>query len=99
MAPSWKIATLVSLLILAVLAAAQNLPEAHVAQGDLVGIRDHGANAFLNIPFAAPPLGDLRWTPPSPPLSWTGARDAGHFGPACMQYKSGPYQAWTSEFY
>ena len=40
---------------------------------------------FLGIPYAAPPVGFLRWKPPAPPLKWTGTRDATHFGSRCMQ--------------
>ena len=42
--------------------------------------------AFKGIPYAAPPLGDLRWRPPAPAATWgEGIRDATQFGPACMQ--------------
>ncbi len=40
---------------------------------------------FLGIPYAAPPVGDLRWRPPEAPLSWHGVRDATHYGHRCMQ--------------
>jgi para-nitrobenzyl esterase len=41
--------------------------------------------AFLGIPYAAPPLADLRWKPPEPPVKAKGTRDATKFGPSCMQ--------------
>ena len=41
--------------------------------------------AFLGIPYAAPPVGDLRWKPPVPPAKWTGVRKATEFGARCMQ--------------
>jgi para-nitrobenzyl esterase len=41
--------------------------------------------AFKGIPYAAPPVGDLRWRPPAPPGGWTEVRDATRFGPACSQ--------------
>ena len=40
---------------------------------------------YKNIPFAAPPVGPLRWAPPQPAKPWTGVRDATQYGPACPQ--------------
>jgi para-nitrobenzyl esterase len=44
-----------------------------------------GIRAFLGIPFAAPPVGDLRWKAPQPVAPWTGVRQATAFGPRPMQ--------------
>ena len=44
-------------------------------------------HAFLGIPYAAPPLGDLRWKPPAPAAKWAGVRKATEFGAHCMQGK------------
>ena len=41
--------------------------------------------AFKGIPFAAPPVGDLRWRAPQPAAAWAGVRDAGRHGSDCMQ--------------
>lgn len=41
--------------------------------------------AFKNIPYAAPPLGELRWRPPQPATPWQGTRDASQFGDSCPQ--------------
>jgi para-nitrobenzyl esterase len=45
--------------------------------------------AFKGIPFAAPPVGPLRWQPPQPPAAWGGVRKADQFGPRCMQAAPG----------
>jgi para-nitrobenzyl esterase len=42
-------------------------------------------NAFLGLPYAAPPVGDLRWKAPEPPVKWKGERDATKFGAHCAQ--------------
>src|SRR5215211_3125574 len=44
-----------------------------------------GVRLFQGIPFAAPPVGDLRWKAPQPVKPWQGARPATQFGPRCMQ--------------
>ena len=44
-----------------------------------------GVHSFKGIPFAAPPVGDLRWKAPQPAPSWTGTREAVQFGPRAMQ--------------
>jgi para-nitrobenzyl esterase len=56
---------------------------------------------FLGIPFAAPPVGDLRWRPPQPAASWSGIRQATSFGSACAQapgvFAANAQQGSTSE--
>jgi para-nitrobenzyl esterase len=47
--------------------------------------RPGGGAEFLGIPYAQPPVGDLRWRAPEPAQPWTGVRDAGKFGAACSQ--------------
>ena len=57
------------------------------ANGTLEGTRDQisGVAAFKGIPYAQPPLGNLRWKPPQPSSSWQGVRRADAFGPRAMQ--------------
>jgi para-nitrobenzyl esterase len=57
------------------------------AQGKVHGksINDGKVKAFLGLPYAAPPVGDLRWKAPLPPAKWKGARDATAFGAHCAQ--------------
>ncbi|WP_404337938.1 carboxylesterase/lipase family protein [Sphingomonas sp. MMS12-HWE2-04] len=58
----------------------------HTAQGDVSGITlNSGVEAWLGIPFAAPPVGDLRWRPPQPAAPWQGVHPATQFAPSCMQ--------------
>jgi para-nitrobenzyl esterase len=54
-------------------------------QGKVEGVEKLGCLQFRGIPFAAPPVGNLRWQPPQPPASWDGVRDATEFGPICPQ--------------
>ena len=48
--------------------------EAGVLEG--TSFDDHGGVAFLGLPYAAPPVGELRWKPPEPVKKWTGIREA-----------------------
>ena len=56
-------------------------------QGKVHGktINDGKVKAFLGLPYAAPPVGDLRWKAPQPPAKWKGERDATKFGAHCAQ--------------
>ena len=58
-----------------------------VEQGKVHGkpINDEKVRAFLGIPYAAPPVGDLRWKPPQPTPKWKGVREALTYGAHCMQ--------------
>jgi len=56
-----------------------------IAQGALHGASNGDVVTFKAIPYAAPPVGPLRWKPPQAPLHWEGVREAVSFGPACMQ--------------
>ena len=60
-------------------------PIVQVETGRLQGTTEYNMLAFKNIPYAAPPVGDLRWRPPQPALAWQGVRDASEFGSACPQ--------------
>ena len=56
-----------------------------VADGKLRGSQAGQTNQYLGIPYAAPPVGPLRWRPPQPPAPWTGIRAATKFAPHCAQ--------------
>ena len=53
--------------------------------GTVRGVAKAGVISWKGIPFAAPPVGKLRWRVPQPGVPWTGVREATQFGPACMQ--------------
>ena len=63
--------------------------------GPIRGTTQDGVGALLGIPYAAPPVGGLRWRPPQQPAPWTGVLEATSFGPACPQ--TGPLEAASSE--
>ena len=71
-------------------AAAPSQPPADPAvvkteMGTIRGIVTPDHRLFDGIPYAAPPVGPLRWQPPAPAAPWPGIRDATHTGPRCMQ--------------
>jgi para-nitrobenzyl esterase len=57
------------------------------ADGRLKGTESDGARAFLGVPYAAPPVYDLRFAPPQPAQPWRGVRDATRQAPACIQFQ------------
>lgn len=60
-------------------------PVLETKNGKLQGVERNGMVVFKNIPYAAPPVGELRWRPPQPAQAWSGVRDASRFGEACIQ--------------
>lgn len=61
-------------------------PEVRTGAGALCGLRlESGSVAFLGVPYAAPPVGELRWRPPEPVPLWEGIREATSLAPACPQ--------------
>lgn len=83
-------------------AAGVEVPDrVQVETGLLQGVPtpDGGVVSFKGVPYAAPPVGDLRWREPQPPLAWKGVRIADHFGAMCPQvdFKTKVPVADTSE--
>jgi para-nitrobenzyl esterase len=60
-------------------------PVVIIADGALRGTATGTVDEFLGIPYAAPPVGPLRWRPPQLATRWSGERDATEFGPRCAQ--------------
>jgi para-nitrobenzyl esterase len=56
-----------------------------VGSGVVEGKQDGPVRTFLGIPYAMPPVGDLRWKAPLPPAKWAGVRKAASFGTGCVQ--------------
>lgn len=87
-----SLAALAALLSLSAQRAPQE-PMVTTEGGRLSGLAlSGGVDAYLGIPFAAPPVRDLRWKPPQPAASWTGIRHADRFAPECLQPLRSPRQ-------
>ncbi|HEV2399354.1 MAG TPA: carboxylesterase family protein, partial [Candidatus Sulfotelmatobacter sp.] len=67
------------------LASAAFAQQVLTESGTVSGVSANGLTVYKGIPFAAPPLGDLRWRAPVHSAPWTGTRKADAFAPACMQ--------------
>nr|AKJ87252.1 hypothetical protein [uncultured organism] len=68
-----------------VLTAGAQAVTVKVDSGSVLGEAADGMHVFRGIPFAAPPVGDLRWRPPQAVAPWSGTRDATQFSAACPQ--------------
>lgn len=93
----------------AVLAAASTLtlgaipalaegPEIAIPAGALRGSERDGVRVFKGIPYALPPVGQMRWKPPVAAPTWTGVRDATRFGAPCMQPPSRPGSIYSEDY-
>jgi para-nitrobenzyl esterase len=78
---TWRFATLAIFQIASASAGQHALTDS----GWISGLSDSGLSVYKGVPFAAPPVGDLRWRAPAPVASWKGTRKADVFAPACMQ--------------
>src|SRR5688572_14093675 len=77
--------TFVATQLIAVATAGAQIREAGVTGGRVSGVVTSGIAAFKGIPFAAPPVGELRWKAPQPVPAWTGVKAATTFAPGCIQ--------------
>jgi para-nitrobenzyl esterase len=100
-----KQSTLYKSLLICVVAAccsikltAQQQPVVKTENGLVQGYAAGELNIFKGIPFAAPPVGDLRWKAPQPVKTWTGVLKCDKFSPSAMQAKPVPFMMWSEEF-
>ncbi|MBK8946138.1 MAG: carboxylesterase family protein [Ignavibacteriae bacterium] len=69
-----------------------------VEEGLLQGFYEDELTIYKGIPFAAPPIGNLRWKPPQPIEKWEGIRNADKYSPNTMQIMVEEYGPWTAEY-
>lgn len=85
---SWSILVICLVIIGCSTASTQNESDPGIVKTDaglISGFQQDGLRVFLGIPFAAPPVGDLRWRPPEAVEPWDGVRETTKFAPACPQ--------------
>jgi len=78
----------------------KNPDTVRIASGLISGVKSNASDvvAFKGIPFAAPPVGELRWKAPQPVQPWEGVKKCDAFGPSPMQAKPTPFMVYTPEF-
>lgn len=93
------VSALSAFLLVGICHAAPSAPVVRIPQGGLAGLRRGAVDAFLGIPYAAPPVGRNRWRAPQSAPQWEGIRPAKRFAPSCWQVMTpagiGP---WTHEY-
>lgn len=77
---------------------AQGFEKVKVEEGWISGALVGRVHVFRGIPFAAPPVGALRWRAPQPAAHWSGVRQCTQFGPSPMQNKPAPFFMWEEEY-
>jgi para-nitrobenzyl esterase len=99
--PIYKVSSFSNLTLSPASIAASSDPVVQIGAGALRGTTAGSATAFRGIPYARPPVGELRWQPPQPPLPWEGVREALQPGSACTQRTSGltPFFAPMAQAY
>ncbi len=82
--------SILAALVTALFASQANaeIGEVNVTGGRVAGVAADGVVSFKGIPFAAPPVGRLRWRSPQLVNSWSGVKQAASFAPGCMQNAS-----------
>ena len=73
------------------------VPVVKAPAGEIQGLAQDSLRVFKGIPYAAPPVGRLRWRPPVPMQPWKGRLEASRFGPACIQPAPRTANIYTSD--
>ena len=73
-------------------------PVVNTNAGKVAGFKEGNINVFKGIPFAAPPVGDLRWKAPQKVQAWSGIKDCVQFGASPVQAEPIPFMCWSEEF-
>ncbi len=73
-------------------------PVIKIKSGAISGIEKNGLIVFKGIPFAAPPVGGLRWKAPQPVTPWKDIKECTAFGPSPFQASPVPFMCWSEEY-
>ncbi len=73
-------------------------PIVKTTSGKVSGLDNNGIQVFKGIPFAAPPVGDLRWKAPQPVTPWNGVKKCVAFGASPVQAPPVPFMCWSEEY-
>ena len=73
-------------------------PVVNTTAGKVSGVENNGIQVFKGIPFAAPPVGDLRWKAPQPVTPWDGVKKCVAFGASPVQAPPVPFMCWSEEY-
>src|SRR5277367_5224352 len=88
-APRFRISTIGLLLCAGFAYAESDRTTVRSTEGPLSGSEAGGVRAYKGIPYAAPPVGALRWKPPQPVTPWKQVRSAAEYPPVCIQPGAG----------
>jgi para-nitrobenzyl esterase len=93
-----RILVLLCVVAIAACETQAQLQTVKISDGLISGTQEEGINVFKGIPYAAAPVGNLRWKAPQAVKNWSGTLKCDEFGASAMQQKPTPYKMWTEEF-